>query len=209
MAVICPTVLAAEPHAYREQMERIAPFAERIQIDLSDGIFAPGKTVDLANVWWPHSIKADLHLMYQQPAESVGAAIKLEPHLVIVHAEADGNFADIAEKLHAAGVKVGIALLPATGVDTIAPIAEIVDHVLIFAGKLGSFGGQPNIDDYKDKIDKLKHHYPHVEIGWDGGVSSQNVKQLTDLGVNVLNVGGFIQKAEDPEKAYATLKEIT
>lgn len=208
MAIICPAVLAEEPHSYREQMERIAPFAERVQIDLTDGTFALSRTVDLMHVWWPHSIKADLHMMYQNPMAYIDKAIKLEPHMVIVHYEAQGDIAALAHKLRNANIKVGVALLPQTPINEIAPHMGIIDHVLIFAGSLGHFGGKPNIEDYVDKIDELKYNYPDLEIGWDGGVSDQNVEQLTSLGVDVLNVGGFIQKAQDPQKAYATLKAI-
>ena len=63
MAVICPTVTAAEPHEYREQIERIAPFAHRIHIDLADGVFTPNKLIDLMQVWWPVGMVADIHRM--------------------------------------------------------------------------------------------------------------------------------------------------
>ncbi len=53
MAVICPTVTAYDPHEYREQMERVEPFAKRIHIDLMDGHFAPTKSPGLKHVWWP------------------------------------------------------------------------------------------------------------------------------------------------------------
>lgn len=208
-AVICPTVLAREPHEFREQMERIAPFAERIQIDLTDGEFTPVRTVELARVWWPHSITADLHLMYQHPAEHLEAIIKLQPHLVIVHAEARSDFLAVSEALKTAGIKVGLALLPDTAVAAVAPVMDKVDHVLIFAGDLGHFGGKPEINNFVDKLDELHYHYPDVEIGWDGGVTDQNARRLVELGVDVLNVGGFIQKAERPEAAYAKLKKIT
>lgn len=208
MAAICPCVTAEEPHAFREQMERIAPFAERIHIDFMDGTFAATKSPSLTQAWWPHSIKADLHLMYQKPAEHLDAAIKLEPHMVIVHAEADGDFVALAESLHNANIKVGVALLSKTGVETIKPVMELIDHVLIFAGDLGHFGGKPNIEVFAGKVRILKENYSDVEMGWDGGVSDKNAGQLVTLGVDVLNVGGFIQKSEDPAAAYATLKAI-
>jgi pentose-5-phosphate-3-epimerase len=47
-----------------------------------------------------------------------------------------------------------------------------------------------------------------LEIGWDGGVTDQNISQLAFAGVDVFNVGGFIQKAEDPEKAFHVLERI-
>ena len=45
-----------------------------------------------------------------------------------------------------------------------------------------------------------------AEIGWDGGITADNAAVLVTAGVRVLNVGGYIQKADDPQAAYAKLK---
>jgi len=81
------------------------------------------------------------------------------------------------------------------------------DHVLVFSGNLGRHGGEADLG-LLEKVRQIKAHHPEVEIGWDGGINDQNVKQLVEAGVEVLNVGGYIQKADDPEHAYATLKRV-
>ncbi len=207
MAIICPTVLAEEPHDYRAQMERIQAFAQRIQIDLVDGTFAPNKSVSVEQAWWPESIQADVHLMYQRPQDVLDKLIELKPNLVILHAEAEGNFAEFADKLHANGIKVGLALLAKTEVASVKPALDLLDHVLIFSGDLGHFGGHADLS-LLGKASELKSLKPSLEIGWDGGINDQNAKALVSSGVDVLNVGGFIQKAERPEEAYATLKGV-
>lgn len=207
MASICPTVLAEEPHAYREQMERIAPFAQRIQIDLTDGDFAPSKTVRIEEIWWPETTQADIHLMYHRPFEYVEQLLKLNPHLVIVHSEAEADFAALAAKLHNHDIKAGLALLAETPVEAIKPFLNVFDHILIFSGALGHFGGKADLG-LLNKVNQIKSLNPGVEIGWDGGINDQNAKALADGGVDVLNVGGFIQKTEDPATAYAKLKDI-
>jgi ribulose-phosphate 3-epimerase len=206
MPIICPAILADEPHAFREQMERVAPFAERIQIDLTDGMFAHSKTIELERVWWVKTMLADLHLMYESPWDYIQEIVSLQPHLVIVHAEAEGDFVDFAEELHRHHIKVGVALLAETPVDTIVPSLEVIDHVMIFAGKLGHFGGKPDMR-LLEKVQELKSLKPTLEIGWDGGVSDRNAQQLIEGGVDVLNVGGFIQKAKQPDEAYGKLVE--
>ncbi len=207
MPVICPAVLAKDQHDFREQMERIAHFAERIQIDLTDGLFAVSKTVALEHVWWPHSIPADLHLMYKRPDLYLDQIIRLGPSLVIIHAEAEGSFTPFAQKLHEKGIKVGVALLEDTKPEEITPALKYIDHVLIFSGNLGHFGGQADLK-LLDKVNNLKQIKPELEIGWDGGINDRNIKKLAEGGVDVLNVGGFIQKADEPEAAYATLNKI-
>ncbi len=204
MATICPTVLARDPHEYRIQMERIQSFAKRVQIDLTDGHFAKVKTVTIPQVWWPAKVTADLHLMFRRPGFHLKEILNLHPSMVIVHAEAEGSFVDFAQRLRDAAIKVGVALLPETPVAQIKPALEYIDHVLIFSGDLGHFGGR--VDTHLlVKAQECKALKPELEIGWDGGVNDTNVHLLAAGGIDVLNVGGFIQKASDAQHAYDTL----
>ncbi len=207
MAIVCPTVMAETVEAYRLQMEKVAPFARRIQIDLADGIFASPKTITPDEIWWPVAVKADIHLMYKNPEQAVKILLDHRPNLIIFHAEADGRFDPIAKLCRSANLKVGIALLPNSRPESIVPALTHIDHVLIFSGDLGKFGGRANLDLLR-KIDVLKQHKPNLEIGWDGGINNHNAAQLVLGGVDVLNVGGFIQNADDPERAFHILQRI-
>lgn len=205
MAIVCPTVLAQDTHDFHEQMQRVEPFAERIQIDLTDGLFAPVNTIPLTDISWPKHIKADLHLMYGKPVLSIREIVDLRPHLVIVHAEASGNFLNFAKVLHKFGIKVGVALLPDTTVEAVAPAFDFIDHLLIFSGDLGHFGGKADLE-LLQKAQVAKELKPSIEVGWDGGINDQNAPLLAAGGIDVLNVGGFIQKASDPAAAYGKIK---
>lgn len=207
MAIICPTVLAGNEHDYREQVERIAHFAVRVHIDLADGIFAPSKTIAANHVWWPSGVQADLHVMYKEPFKHTKLFLKLRPELIIVHAEATGDFITFAEKAHEAGIQVGVALKPETQVGTIVPALDVIDHVLVFSGNLGHFGGQADTH-LLTKVLKLKRLKKTLEVGWDGGINNQNAAILAASGVDVLNTGGYIQHAEHPESAYEQLYEL-
>lgn len=207
MPVICPSILAADPDQYREQIEKVGHFAERIQIDLTDGAFAKNKTVMPEEAWWPVGIKADFHLMYRNPSSAAEVILEHQPHMLIVHSEADGNFSAIVNICRRAGVKVGVALLARTPAEVILPALNSIDHVLIFSGDLGRFGGHANLD-LLNKIKILRQHRPDLEIGWDGGINLQNLSQLAFGGVDVFNVGGFLQNSDDPERAYAALARI-
>jgi ribulose-phosphate 3-epimerase len=207
MAVICPTVTAFDPHEYRVQIERLVPFAKRVHIDLMDGDFAPTKSPALDTVWWPLELTADIHLMYKRPMDYLDRLIKLQPNLVVIHNEAEVHHMDFAAKLHAHGIKAGLAILSDTPIEYAYQIMHSFDHVLVFSGHLGYHGGQADLG-LLDKVRKVREHHPEAEIGWDGGINDHNAKQLVDGGVQVLNTGGFIQKADDPQKAYQKLLTI-
>jgi ribulose-phosphate 3-epimerase len=203
-ATICPTVLAGTPEEFRNQVNRISQFATRIHIDLADGLFAPTKTIAIDQVWWPGGVRADLHVMYQKPFEHYRTFLSLTPQMVIVHAESEGNFVPFAELMHRHGIEVGVALKPETPVSLIRPALEWIDYILIFSGNLGHFGGQADTS-LLTKVQELRQLKPQLEIGWDGGINNTNAQVLARGGVDVLNVGGFIQHAADPRMAYNML----
>ncbi len=206
-STICPTVTASDPDDFRRQMERIAKFAVRVHVDLSDGKFTPTRLVDVSDVWWPGGMRADLHVMMQNPFEHNEAYLALAPQLVIVHAEGKGDFIGFSELMHKHGIEVGVGLLQETPVDLIVPALDIIDHVMIFSGSLGRFGGKVDLQ-LLEKVHRLKQLKPSLEIGWDGGVSDQNARTLAEGGVDVLNVGGFIQRSSDPIASYNGLKYL-
>jgi ribulose-phosphate 3-epimerase len=203
-ATICPTVLAGTPEEFRNQVNRISQFATRIHIDLADGLFAPTKTIPIDQVWWPGGVRADLHVMYQKPFEHYRTFLSLTPQMVIVHAESEGNFVPFAELMHRHGIEVGVALKPETPVSLIRPALEWIDYILIFSGNLGHFGGQADTS-LLNKVQELRQLKPQLEIGWDGGINNTNAQVLARGGVDVLNVGGFIQHAADPRMTYNML----
>lgn len=206
--VICPTVTAVTPEEFREQVERLEPFAQRVHFDFSDGVFSPRKLINIIEAWWPDDFKQiDFHVMFQKPETQLETIISMNPDLVVVHAEADGNLEKLIQDLQKVKIKAGLALLQKTRTQDVKELLTMVDHVLIFSGDLGHFGGHVDEALFK-KITEVKAINPKLEIGWDGGINELNVKALVRAGVDVLNTGGYIQNAAQPQKAYATLKKI-
>lgn len=202
---ICPTVTTDDPAVYKQQIEQTLSYAHRIHIDLADGVFTRNRLMEIEDVWWPGGVRADLHVMYQRPFDHMVALMALRPQLIIVHAEAEGNFLGFAAECHRNGIEVGVALLPETPVEAIQPALEVIDHVLIFSGNLGHFGGHADLS-LLGKAQQIKDLMPRIEIGWDGGVNDKNAKLLVLGGVDVLNAGGYLHGARGSEEAYATLK---
>jgi ribulose-phosphate 3-epimerase len=207
VSVICPTVTAYDEAAYRDQILRIKPFAKRVHIDLMDGEFAPTTSPPLRAVWWPHELTADIHLMYQRPGEYLDQLTRLRPHMVIVHNEAHLHHMHFAAELHRHGIKAGLAVLAETPIEWAEQIMHSFDQVLIFSGNLGHHGGEADLG-LLEKVKFVRHHHPEVEIAWDGGINDQNARELERAGVDVLNVGGFVQNAADPREAYAKLYKV-
>jgi ribulose-phosphate 3-epimerase len=188
-------------------MQRAAALSERVHIDLMDGEFAPTQSPDLLQIWWPHNARADIHLMYQRPMDHLQQLVKLRPHMVVIHNEADVHHMHFAAELHKEEIQVGLAILAETPIQWAEQIMHSFDQILVFSGDLGHHGGQADLE-LLHKVKYIHEHHPEAEIAWDGGINDQNAKQLAQAGVDVLNVGGFIQKSANPDTAYATLKQI-
>ena len=203
-AVIAPTVLAETTDQFKLSMEKIHQLADRVHIDISDGEFAPTFTINANEAWWPEGWHADIHAMVARPSEYVDQLIALRCDLIIFHAEVTEDLLPTMQKIKAAGMKAGIALQKPTVPSTIGPLIEAADHVMIFSGNLGHYGGVASLMQL-EKARLIRAIKPEVEIGWDGGVTLENAFSLAQGGIDVLNVGGTIAKSADPASTYKAL----
>lgn len=204
MSVIVPAILAENPDDYKAQIERDAEFAERLHVDVSDGEFAPTFTVSPADLWWPAEHQADIHAMVARPSEHVQTLASRKPNLIIFHAEVAEDLLPIFQYLKPLGIKVGVALLRGTVPSAVARYIEAADHVMIFSGELGQYGGTANLMQL-EKVRLIRAIRQDLEIGWDGGVAVDNAFSLTQGGIDVLNAGASIARADDPKAIYDSL----
>lgn len=204
MTVIAPAVLADSADNYKAQVERLHGVGDRVHIDICDGEFAPSLTLGAAQVWWPQEWQADIHAMVARPSEHVGTLIELKPHMIIFHAETTENIVPTLQQIRQVGIKAGLALLKTTVPSTVEGAIKEADHVMIFSGNLGYYGGQASLMQL-EKTRLIRLIKPDVEIGWDGGANLDNAYSLSQGGIDVLNVGGAFASAADPQEMYNQL----
>ena len=201
---IVPSILTDNKQDYRAQVEKINVFTRRVQIDVTDGKFAPTQTLDVTNVWWPKNWQADLHLMVTNPSEHLDTVLKLNPSLCILHAEAGEDLLPTFQALKEAEIKVGVAQMPSTFPGNVKQYIDEADHVLIFAGQLGMQGSPADLMQM-EKIALVRNMKPEVEIGWDGGANMSNVRALAHADLDVITVGSVISLADNPAEVFQEL----
>lgn len=208
MKYISPTVTAVDIETFNKQLNLLNSFAKRIHIDLMDGNFTPTKSPpeDLLTVSSPAIL--DVHVMYNHPLNALGTIIGWHPNLVIVHAECKDNINEVISKLKDKGIKVGLALLPETTIESIRDILPRFEHVLIFGGNLGYQGGKPADLSQLVKVSQCKLINNSLEFGWDGGANRDNCLEIANAGIDVINVGSAIQKAPNPAQEYSMLNNL-
>lgn len=211
MTVIAPTITTDSPAIYKDSLDSFLTFAPRIQIDITDGQFAPSQTLNLNQLYWPvadkRQAKIDLHLMIKKPLDWLDQIVSLGPDKVILHAECD-NAAEVLPKafgfLKRFGIQTGLALLPGTQPLEVMNLIQLVDDVLIFGGHLGYQGGTADLTQLS-KVAEIRSINPDATIEWDGGANLDNVKQIATAGIDQINVGSAISKADDKQAAYDEL----
>ncbi len=204
MAEIVPTVLAATAKEYGPMLERAESLSRRVHVDVTDGVFAQGKTVGIGQVHAGRETVIDLHLMVKHPEEYLETAMSLHPGLITFHAEADGDVLGCVAKVQAAGIKAGVAVLPATEIEHVRALVTKADHVLVFTGNLGYNGGEFQRDQLH-KIAQIHAIHPEAEVSVDGGINAETASLAVRAGVNVLYAGSYLQTASKPKQAFQEL----
>src|SRR5665648_382127 len=204
MSEIVAALLAENDEDYKTQAQMLHQFAKRVHVDISDGKFTPTFTISEDKVWWPDDWTADIHAMVANPSEHMANLIKLKPHLVIFHAEVTEDLVPMMKQLQQAGIKAGVALQRQTVPADVGGPIQVADHVMIFSGDLGHYGGTASLMQL-EKVRLVKAINQSAEIGWDGGVTVENAFTLSQGGVDVLNVGATIAKSANAAETYACL----
>ena len=207
MKKIAPSILSADFGKLAEEVSLIeAGGARLIHVDVMDGHFVPnisfGSTV-MKGLLGKTKLPFDVHLMIENPEKYAKDFITDQTEYITVHYEACPNLKDVIDCVKALGVKVGLAINPDTEVSKIKEFLMDIDLLLVMTVYPG-FGGQKIIVEALDKIVELdqirKAEGMSFEIEVDGGVTMENVKTVSDTGVDIIVAGSAIFGKEDIKK---------
>ncbi len=203
---IAPSLLSADFANLERDIKMVEKGgAHLLHIDVMDGHFVPNITIGppvVAAIKKVATVPLDVHLMIENPGLYIDDFAKAGSDYITVHVEAAPHLHRVLQQIKAHGVKAGVSLNPHTPLCLIKEILEDVDMVLIMSVNPG-FGGQSFIPQTLEKVRKLREilherGLDHVEIEIDGGVKLENIKEISDAGVDVFVSGSGIYKAEDP-----------
>jgi len=188
--------------------------ADYIHIDIMDGVFVPNISFGfpVTEAIARHAKKPlDFHLMVKDADPYLEACRKSGAEIITVHYEACTHLHRTISAIKALGAKAGVALNPHTPVHLLEDILAELDLVLVMSVNPG-FGGQKFITHTFDKLKKLKEMSrdinPDLLIEVDGGVTTDNSRQLVESGANMLVAGSFVFKSKDPQQTIISLKNV-
>ncbi len=211
--ILAPSILAADFGNLRQDVETVAKAgAEYIHIDVMDGMFVPSISFGMPVI---QSIRSctdkvfDVHMMVEEPGRYAEAMKEAGADLLCVHQEACKHLDRTLQQIHDLGMKAGVALNPATPVETVEWVLDKADMVLIMSVNPG-FGGQKFIPYAVEKVRRLRSMIDarglSTDIQVDGGVGLQNVGQLLDAGANIIVAGSAVYKNDAAANVRAFLE---
>lgn len=199
MIKLAPSILSADFARLLEDVKKVEEAGcEYLHIDVMDGHFVPNITLGPSLV---KSLRKDVnmvfdaHLMIENPDQYIKDFVDAGCDLIVVHQEACRHLHRTIQNIKSHGIKAGVALNPATPIETIKHVLSDVDMVLIMTVNPG-FGGQSFIEGMIPKIKELKGIIDaqnlNVDIQVDGGIKPENVNKVVEAGANVIVAGSAI-----------------
>lgn len=214
---IYPSLISSDLLNLEKTLNLFDPHCDGYHIDIMDDHFVPNLT------WGPAFVNAirqktkqhlNVHLMVQHPEKWPDRLYLAPKDTLIFHHEAVVSATatnDLIDTIHRKGWCAGIAANPQTSLEAIDTYVTKLDTILLMSVQPG-FSGQQFIHAVTKKIQPLlalrAQENKLLTIGMDGGINENNIKELSQLGIDYVAVASSIFSAAQPLTALKNLYEI-
>jgi ribulose-phosphate 3-epimerase len=193
---IAPSLLAADFGQIAKAARDLEDSgAERIHVDVMDGVFVPNFTFGTDTVRVLKRVTTlplELHLMIVNPDAHLSTFATAGADAITVHYEVCPNLHRTLSSIRALDCRSGAAINPATPATMLDDILESCDLALVMTIDPG-FGGQSLIPRTLLKVEHIRREVQRqgldTEVEVDGGVDATNAKACVDAGADVLVAG--------------------
>jgi len=209
---ISASILAADfSHLYRE-IRKVEEEVDSLHFDIMDGHFVPNITFGpalITSLRKKISLPFEVHLMVENPQEWIIPFVEAGADLITVHTETSFHLDRLVTLVKKKGLKVGVALNPATSLKELEYVLPELDVVLAMTVNPG-FGAQNFLSSMLPKIKNLreivKERRLSLEIEVDGGVNQDTASKVIEAGASILVAGTAIFNASNLREAILKLR---
>ena len=213
--LVSPSLLSADPLHFADELAAVEKAgADWHHVDVMDGHFVPNLTYGIplvAALKKQSKIPLDVHIMVSNPDTVALDYVRAGAHYLAFHIEASRHPHRLLQTIRADGAKAGLAVNPGTPIESVFPLLDDVDLVLIMSVNPG-FGGQKFIPQTVERVQKLSQVLAQrglsdkVVIEVDGGINAETGAQVVKAGARALVAGTYIYGAPDRAAAIRKLR---
>ncbi|MGA2859075.1 MAG: ribulose-phosphate 3-epimerase [Candidatus Sulfotelmatobacter sp.] len=217
MIELAPSILSADFSRLGEEVRAAGEGGGTvIHVDIMDGHFVPNLTIGppvVKSLRRATKLPLDCHLMIEHPDEFIPVFADAGADWISVHQEVCRHLNRTLHHIKDHGCLAGVVINPATPVETLAEVLDVVDYVLVMSVNPG-FGAQEFIPSTLHKMRRLaeirSQRGLNYRIEVDGGVALETVADVVRAGAEILVAGNAVFGNGDPRKnAAALLKAAT
>ena len=217
MIELAPSILSADFGRLAEQVRAASEGGGTvIHVDVMDGHFVPNLTVGpplVKSLRKATKLPLDCHLMIENPDQFIAEFVEAGADWISVHQEACRHLNRTLNLIRSHDALAGVVINPATPVETLTEVLEIIDYVLVMSVNPG-FGGQKFIPETVHKIrclaDLRAQRGLNYRIEVDGGIALETVAEVVRAGAEILVAGNAVFGQGDPKtNAQKLLKAAT
>lgn len=215
MIELAPSILSADFAHLAAQIQAVAEGgATVLHVDVMDGHFVPNITIGppvVASLRKVTNLPLDCHLMIENPDQYIPAFVDAGADWISVHQEACVHLNRTLDLIQSHGTRAGVVINPATPVQMLEEVLDMVHHVLVMSVNPG-FGGQKFIPSSLDKVRKLaqmrtaKNANFRIEI--DGGIATETIADAVRAGVEILVAGNAVFGKGNPRENTQRLLKL-
>jgi ribulose-phosphate 3-epimerase len=212
---LAPSILSANFARLAEDVQAVVEGgATLLHVDVMDGHFVPNITIGppvVASLRKATALPLDVHLMIENPDQYISAFVDAGADWISVHQEACVHLHRTLDHIRNQGVNAGVVINPATPVQLLEEVLDMVDHVLVMSVNPG-FGGQKFIPNSLAKARKLammrSARNARFRIEMDGGIAEETVAEAVLAGVEVLVSGSAVFGHGNPRENSQRLLKL-
>ena len=210
---IAPSLLSADYGSLSTEIAALeAAKADLLHLDVMDGHFVPNLSFGFPIIKTIRSLSKlplDVHLMVSNPDFHVPLLAEIGVQWISFHQETVFHSHRLIQQIKSHGIKAGLALNPATPVNTLDSILPELDYVLLMSVNPG-YSAQTFIPFVLDKLQYLSNYRKARSLNFlievDGGVTDQNAQQLISAGADILVSASFIFSSQNYQQAINALR---
>ncbi|MBM4185454.1 MAG: ribulose-phosphate 3-epimerase [Gemmatimonadetes bacterium] len=198
---VAPSILSCDFSRLGEEIRAVeAGGADWIHVDVMDGHFVPNITIGpvvTESARRATKLPLDVHLMIAEPERYLEAFAKAGADVLTVHQETCPDLRRVIARIHSLGVKAGVAVNPATPLETVRHVLADIDLLLVMSVQPG-FGGQSYIPTSTEKLEEARRLLDAAgsrgELEVDGGIDVGNAATVAAVGATVLVAGSAVYR---------------